>query len=106
MARKPTPGAAFETRLAKRQFSDTELKTLAKRLADIDKMDGAWVDDIFVLGTVNPDAINGTFTVEPTKLGTVIDALSGLGRPNIEVFPLGIIATDGFRVQVNVNGRR
>lgn len=105
MARTPTPLSTLEERVIAGALSEKELGSITRRLAKVDEQDGVWLDEVNVLGTVQPDRVDVTVDVQPAKLPTVIKDLSGLGRPNIRIFPLGIVAPDRFRVEAQIRRR-
>lgn len=105
MARKPITQEELEKRITAKAFTDPELRDIAGRLADIEQRDGVWLEEVNTVGIVKPDLIDVTVDVQPGQLPDVVRDLSGLGRPNIGIFPIGIVAPDRFRVQARIRQR-
>lgn len=92
---------AFVNSLANSQLSSSQLKAMAKSVAQISKL-GLPLDGSFPQGIVAPD---GAVVKGSIPLGQIdlIKKLLGVGGvTGVSVFPKGIVAPDAYRVHVNL----
>lgn len=93
----------IHAQLCRRELDQTTLKNLAEAVANLDAK-GFLSTDVFPLGIIIQDGAAARFEVEPGRLGGLVDELSRLRdlRPEIRIFPLGIVAPDRFSVEAKI----
>lgn len=92
--------------LTRKPLSDEALERFADTVARLEA-DGHKMVDVFPLGTINPDAATATFHVNADRAAELVRSLSEQIelRPEIRLFPKGIIDPYFFEVQATIGNQ-
>ena len=90
----------IKRQLSRREISDESLSRLADHVASLDAL-GFQPKDVFPLGIIIQDGAGVSFEVPAADLGKLVDQIAKLDdlRPEIRIFPKGIISPDSFEVR-------
>jgi hypothetical protein len=92
----------YKNLISRRELDDATLTSLANAVADLDAR-GIAPKDVFPLGIIAQDGAAASFEVSPDRLGELVRELAGLDlKPEIRIFPKGILAPDSFEVRATV----
>lgn len=97
-----TDVAAIQAQLCRREIGEAQLKTIAEEVARL-TAGGFPAKDVFPLGIIVQDGAGVVFEVQPDSLGKLVDEIAKLKdlKPEIKIFPKGILAPDTFEVRTS-----
>lgn len=93
----------IKRRLRNRDISEDDVA----RFVEAVEFDGSLIDDVFIVGTPNPNVVRGTIEVQKEVFDKLSNSLldvsaKGLRVAKWEVFPYGIPVIDKVRVDVEI----
>jgi hypothetical protein len=93
----------IRAQMCRKELPEASLKELANAIAALDGR-GFSPKDVFPVGIVIQEGAGATFEVELARLGEIVEELAKLPslRPEIRIFPLGIIVADRFEVRATI----